>query len=419
MRLFNKFTLNIGILCAFFCLLANNSAHAVDRIVQELGPTGTFSSITGAVNAASDGDRIIIFIRAGGLPWQENVTVGKSLVFLPAIDGIRFLVIGDWTIAPTAPGKMVRIIGMENLGGDIKANSSAPAGTRTQVEIAGCDLTGDLEFDQDYYDMTIASNRVREGSTGFDGTIIIRHGNVYGNNIDDFISVRTDAIPSNEIFDVIGNTCGRISWESNAHFFRIANNNVRFITTSSGRGLDINNVKNSAVEVNTVENNSVFVSSNTNFVTVYAIEFSNVNAPNATINALNNAMSWSGTTSPTTRGMFASTSATYSLFAAYNHVSTSFDIELDGIAVGLNVINFSLTLSAAGLPTGGAVLDGGHPGNDYIDHDLSRNDPGCYGGSFNITNYSVAAAPMIFHVETPRTVLQGSTLNVTSEGYDR
>ncbi len=409
--------LNIGLLCIIFIFISSSSSKAVDRIVQELGPTGTFQSITSAVNASSDGDRIIIFNRAGGLPWQEAVTVGKSLTFLPAIDGVRFLVLGTWTVSPPSSGKEVRIIGMENLGGDIRATSAAPAGVRTKVEIAGCEITGDIEFQVNNYDMTVASNRVISGASGFDGTIGISYGNIYGNQTDASIGFGNDGIPGNEVFDVIGNTCNDMSWASSNYFFRIANNNIRRTSSSSGSALSIVSVKNSSVEVNTIENNSVYTTGFSNFTTIYGINITSLNASNATINVLNNAVAFSGGSSPTTYGISLGGSANIGFFAAYNHVSGN-DFAFQNIPVGLNVVT-SFTLSAQGVPSGTNIQDGGHPGNDYIDHDLSRNDPGCYGGSFNFTNYSITASPVIFHVETPRTVLQGSTLNVTSEGYDR
>ena len=217
---------------------------------------------------------------------------------------------------------------------------------------------------------------------------------------------------------MIGNTCERMVWNSNAHFFRIANNNIRYTSSSSGTALFILNVKNSSVEVNKIENNSINVSGSGSFTTHNGINLANINASNAFINVLNNAVSYSGSSSPTGNGIIVSSAATYNLFAAYNHVSTSFDNEFVNIALGLNT-QASLTIPSTGIPTGATILDCGHPGKDYIDHDLSRNDPGCYGGSFNYTNYTTTAAPVIFHVETPRTVLQGSTLNVTSEGFDR
>lgn len=45
--------------------LTNNS-YAIDRIVQENGGVGTFSTISAAILASNDGDRIIIYPKVGG-----------------------------------------------------------------------------------------------------------------------------------------------------------------------------------------------------------------------------------------------------------------------------------------------------------------------------------------------------------------
>lgn len=48
---------------------------AADLIVEEFGTAPTYASITAAVAASVDGDRIIIKNRAGDIPWIENITI--------------------------------------------------------------------------------------------------------------------------------------------------------------------------------------------------------------------------------------------------------------------------------------------------------------------------------------------------------
>ncbi len=390
-----------------------NNLKAVDRIVQESGPSGTFASITLAVNAASDGDRIIIVNRSGGLPWQENVTVTKSLTFLPAVDGTRFLVLGDYSINPSTAGKHIRIIGMENLSGDISSTVAPPAGVRTQIEIAGCDIFGSINFDEDFLDVLVASNTLS-------GNLTIRFGNIYGNDMEDgFIRINQDGIPSNDVMDIVGNKVNTINWYSSSHFFRIANNYVRHNPAGSGSGLFMNDAKNSAAKFNVIENNSIQISPTSCCVyTMYGIRFNTINAPNAQINVVNNAFGES--TSNTSYGIRA-ISTTANIFASYNHISSAYSTELSGITNnGTNVTNLNVVIAANGLPTGSGITDGGPPGKAYTDHEQSRNDPGCFGGSFNIDNYyPLAIGPKTFHVEVPRSLFQGATLNVTADGYDR
>ena len=82
---------------------------AADLVVQDGGPTGTYSTISAAVAAAVDGDRIVINNTSTGLARNENVTINKSLTLLSAVDNQRHLVLGNYTIEH-APGREVTII---------------------------------------------------------------------------------------------------------------------------------------------------------------------------------------------------------------------------------------------------------------------------------------------------------------------
>lgn len=387
--------------------------QATDRIVQESGLLGTYASITAAVNAASDGDRIVIVNRAGGLPWQENVSLTKSLTLMPAVDGTRFLVQGDFSVNPSSSGKHVRIVGMENLSGDIFALNSAPAGSRTKVEIVGSDIFGSINFQQDYFDILLASNIISEDAS-------LRFGKVYGNDISNgHLGIYSDGLPSNDVIDIIGNKLNEMSWVNNTQFFRIANNYFLVVQNGAGYGIYCSEMKNSSTTVNEIVNNSFHLDPSACCAyTQYGIRFNSVTAPNAQVDILNNAMS--ETTSNTTYGIRA-LSSNINVFTAYNHISSSFSVDMSGVPNGAtNVVNSAVTIAANGQATGSAITNGGHPGNAYTDHDLSRNDPGAYGGSFNLENYfPITVGPHVFHVEAPRALFQGANLNVTAEGYDR
>ena len=74
-------------------LISTGFLSAADLIVQQNGPVGTYSTITSAVAAANDGDQILINNRTDLLPWQENITVNKSLSFLRAVDNVKFALV--------------------------------------------------------------------------------------------------------------------------------------------------------------------------------------------------------------------------------------------------------------------------------------------------------------------------------------
>lgn len=98
---------------------------ATDRVVEEFGQPPAYPNITSAVNAAVDGDRIIIKNRAGNIPWIENIEVTASLEFLSYDNDEFFYVQGDYTITG-ATGRTVTFVGMYNTAGDILSFSGAP-----------------------------------------------------------------------------------------------------------------------------------------------------------------------------------------------------------------------------------------------------------------------------------------------------
>ncbi len=404
-----KISLLVGLFFLHF------TASAVDRVVQEFGGVGTFGSITAAVNAASDGDRIVIVNRAGGLNWQENVSINKSLSFVPAVDGTRFRVQGDFIVAPTTTPKEIRIIGMEIVAGAVFSSNAAPIGTRTKVEIAGCNIAGLVSFNHDNYDVTLASNVIG-------GDVTIRYGNVYGNDLGEhFLNINNDGTPSNEVIYIVGNYVDILNWNSSAHFFYIANNFISYNNTGYDDGIGINTLKNSSLVTNVILNNSIRIVPNTCCSgTPIGIDVGG-SASQARVDILNNAIDRI-TAISNAYGIRVSTSA--NVFAAYNHIDASITSSrrLTGITPnGTNVTSFTVDVSASdGTVTGTAVTNGGSPDNAYTDHDLSINDPGCFGGSFNINNYfPISASPSVYIVRAPRAIFQGGTLNIEAEGYDR
>jgi hypothetical protein len=74
------------------------------------------------------------------------------------------------------------------------------------------------------------------------------------------------------------------------------------------------------------------------------------------------------------------------------------------------------------LNSGHAGINGGHPNNKYADLDLSRNDAGCYGGSYSHNNFfpiQTGSARVLFVEPSNTTFLQGQTLNLKAVGIDR
>ncbi len=156
-------------------------ATAADLIVEENGVLPNYSTIQAAVTAAMPGDRIFVKNKAGGIPYQENVLIGKPLELL-SFDAIDpFIVFGHYTINPASPSfsmpdDAVRIIGMHNLNGQFLATVNNPAGPPIQIQIFGCRFdNGSINVTGTNYVSHIAGNWILIGG------ITVREGTITGN----------------------------------------------------------------------------------------------------------------------------------------------------------------------------------------------------------------------------------------------
>lgn len=389
-------------------VLPLSNLHATDLLVQEFGPVGTYNTIGAAVTAAADGDRIIISDRPGGPAWIENITLTKSITLLPAVSGTRFSVVGDYTISPATAGKQIRIIGMDNGQGHILATADAPFGVRTKVEIAGCKIAGRVDFDFSYFDMTVASNEI------LGGNLSIRFGNVYGNDMLNYIiRINGDALAGNEVVNVMGNRARNIVWNSSSHFLRISNNYVNK-NFSGGAGIQILNLKNSSSVIQQITSNSIeLLGSNS------GIQLQGISASNAEVIVFNNVIDRPTSSSSSYSGISLASSPGLNLDVSFNFSRNGMTLLSGIVNNGTNASSSLFSVGANGTISA-TLLDLGHPSIAYFDHDLTRNNPGCYGGSYSMTNYYPQTNnPRVIHVATPSVILQGNTFNLTGEGFDR
>ena len=87
-----------NLLLTLTLLLVINIANATDRIVQELGLGGAYTTINSAISASNDGDRILVYPKSGGY-YLENVNDNnKDLHLISAVEGQRFEIFGSVTL---------------------------------------------------------------------------------------------------------------------------------------------------------------------------------------------------------------------------------------------------------------------------------------------------------------------------------
>jgi len=427
-------TLKLTFFCFAFLFAGISAVIADDLCVSPGGGGGCYSTITEAIAAASDGDRIIIEPQAGEVPYAENLEINNSLEFLSDVAETQFVIQGDITITPAA-GRIVTFIGMKNNEGDLTATGNSPAGDRCQVNIMDCHfVNGSIGLNYNYFDVNIVS------CVFDDGSILIRHGNIIGNDITTVnnagyygspfwaytaIQIRNDAVATEDTMLIAGN---KITIDQNyptqtrigiltyypGQYIQIENNLFRTNLSSGSTNVDY------AVYLyfNKAGDGHNTIASNTVDFTVYdklKIGFyitntyagSNTEVKNNLILSNNGVgIQGSGNSGPVS--------------LSYNFMSSPLTI-VDLVDNGTNNLTSNSTVNAEGVLQGGSdAIDAGAPGYDYYDLDLTRNDVGAYGGSFTLDNFfPMTGAARVFMVFAPRAATLGNTIKVNAESFDR
>lgn len=389
-----------ALLFAFASFLGGFS-YAADLVVQEAGPVGTYASIGSAVAASTDGDRIIINNRSGGFPWNEDILINKSLTFLSAADNDKFFVQGEYTIQH-APGREITIIGMLNADGDI--SSTSPGGTsRTVVNLMWCDLnSGEVDLDHAYFELNASGCVISEN-------LRFVYGKVIGNDINGSIVFATDALIGEDSAHVVGNQVGAMVLGSTAHYFYVSNNYV-FSTNTFLDVVDVVACKD-GVGTNVLRNNSIRSNDDAlvveNACTGNMIIYNNILMDNSSGDF----------------GIVNLAGTALTLTISYNYIDGTFDNgAISGfVNDGTNVVASSVSLNADGSSAWTGTIDGGTPALADYDLDLTRNDPGCFGGSYSHANFFPidGTSSRVYYLQMPSEILVGGSNQVTGHSYDR
>lgn len=384
-------------------LLLVTKTFAVDRIVQENGPSGTFSTISAAVAAALDGDRIIIYPKIGDNPYIENIVLNKTLELASAEDGVRYKIQGDVSVI-AANNRTITIIGAHITTGSITGSS---AGWRTNVNIMGCLMEGgDITLNNQYY-ASIVSNILGNGN------ISIGHGKIIGNDISNEnkkIIISNSTSIANDTVNIIANKVPRIDCSSDV-FLNIFNNLLlRNTGVDSFYSIQYSFASNTANKLNIFNNTIVLSSTNSNSLNYFLVLTSPALVKNNIFQKVNGF-----TYSP--RFSFA---AGVNITASYNYYfSNSININSENQPTNLTASPVNNTTGQLLLPT--AALNGADPSFEFYDLDLSVGDAGCYGGSYSLDNYfPITGSSRVYSIDMPFGITtEGGPLNIKAESFDR
>lgn len=403
-------------------LFAYQTAKSTDILVNETGSGGAYTTITAAHTAAVDGDRILVEPKAGGAPYIESFTITKSVQILCNAESQKFSVQGNITVSPSTV-EDIAIIGLE-LVGNIAASGDASTAGRTIIKILYSELNGNIKFSYNNYDLTVANCTVYGG-------IEIRSGRVLGNVItsNNQHSVYIDdeasgsALPLSDTIQVIGNRITNlvnvsyfgISANSQDYFYQFNNNYFYF----ASRAIFISGWTPNLNGSNEIINNSIRRDNNS--VTSYFMYLSSINT-DGVLKVYNNLLD--GYNSGSAYGFYFNSMSNGHLFISYNILDNGFDFTFTGITNdGTNVINAVFTMdNTSGQPTSGTYADAGHPDLQYYDHNLTRNDVGCYGGSMSASNFfpvGDANNNRVYMLTIPSNVYTGNPIRVEAESFDK
>ncbi|MBP6517234.1 MAG: hypothetical protein KA242_09300 [Chitinophagales bacterium] len=383
--------------------LVTSIASATDLYVRDLGAGGAYATVSAAIAAASDGDRIIIKPKTSGTgAYVENLTINKSLTFVSETIYNRYFIKGSINITPQA-GRVVTISGLSSGNFTIyNVTVTAPTtGGRTTVNLLNCDLNN--------VDATPANTTTNMSGCSVSGYVFFSHGRLTGNRMQSINAYNTssDSVLAADGVEIIGNSASaRITNQQSSYSFKIYNN----FTAS----MNVYGSKPSSS--NEIINNTIYDPNGGDVAPIY-ITGNGDPGSGGNIAIMNNAISF----------VVAQTNACIqtdgiaTVTASYN-VSTNAFVTEGAITQSNNFGAVNMNFDNTAYTVTGMNANAGNPALIYTDLDLTRNDAGHYGGSNSWENYWPAdggGMPQVNYLVTPRAILNSSTLNVKGSGYSK
>lgn len=408
-------------------LMVCHAAFAADLVVEQSGVSPAYSSIQAAINAASNGDRILIKNRPGGIPWIEDITIAKSLELLSYDNDVQWIIQGNVLIT-SGSNRNITILGMRNLSGDLSYTTSSGTDRSTHVKVIDCAFEdGGASLASDAYILDVIH------STIVDGSIYAYNGNVIGC---DLTNTRITFYNSNshygETCQIIGNkltnpdseTYGSHGIELNslAYDFEVKNNFIK-----ACRGVSVE--RSSSSQTFYIYNNTIRTTRSTNTSGTHygakglELRHSGQGSSSGTYEIMNNVIERYNAANVSNWGIdIYGQNGDINIY--YNWIDSDFAPEISGTATVdfANEITTSFSVNTDGtIPVSSPLEDGANPDPSFYDLDLSTGDPGAYGGSYTLDNFHPlhTGAARIYMVNYPFQVRQGSTLNIDADSYDR
>ena len=417
-------------------LFAVSSVSAIDRFVDpNLGSgngTTLFTTVTSAVNAAVNGDRILI---VAGTYNEPTLTLNKSLVIIPQVAGTYVSYNGNITIAGF-PGMNLSILGFRLGIYSVTANAitGGSASNRAVVNFVDSRMTN-LTLNQDYYEL----NAIRCASAA---SVTLRFGSFVVSKCNDLtINDEPDSnLNLNKIL-VSADTINNIFYYSNDDYPLVfANNLVRSIQVLKWN--TNNNVSNRFLNNEFVSNCKLLFAKNSPFYNIVFSsnyfsanpEFYFQNNGNSCVEGLacnwGQGICWGLTMNCTVSGCISEV-ATQNSGSSYSSSISVFPTPTSNgyFQWTYNGIDLPCTIPTGSQPlvltkiigTIGTNVNTGNPNHEYYDINLSINDRGRNGGPYSIDNFNATSTgkAYIFDLEIPADLFPGQAVDIKAKGYHK
>lgn len=411
-------------------LLSIGKLFAIDRFVNPnlSGGNGTtlFTTITSAVNASVNGDRIVI---VAGTYNEPTLVLSKSLTLIPQAAGSNVNFGGNISISGF-PGMKLEILGF-NLGIYSVSSSVITGGVgnnRAKVSFISCRMNN-LSVDRDYYELNCLKSTMS-------GTTTFRFGNFVVSKTNNLtISDEPNSnILTGRIFIVADTVTNLLQYSNDDYKFIISNcllKNIEILKWHTLTSIS-NKITNNEFVTDTKflvaknpPNYNLVISSNL-FSGTYAFYVNNIGSPYACIDAVAGAWGqsscWGLNVNCYGPDCISGYSSTNSIFPTPSS-SGFFEWTYNGVDLPCTIPSGAQPLALLKvIGTTGTTLNTGNPNHDYYDIDLSINDRGRTGGPYSILNYNSSVNPSngkayIFDLEMPADLFPGVQVDVKAKGY--
>ncbi len=398
-------------------LLSTVSSYAAKLVVEAGGSGGAYTTIQAAIDASVPGDQIYVY---PGYYGTFSINTG-GISILAALAGERYTLTSTYFInSITAP---VHISNAEISDASFTTAFAGPTSPQA-VYFTDCKIMGYANISLSVYENFIVYAR----ADTFEGTsrISLAHGEVSGCYFKDNSSlgvyeVSNGTTLTGDIVKIIGNKFvdrSSVSTSTSPNLTHallyVEGNYFNNPTTTS---VYLFSSYFNATAVNTFVNNTFVCTTSAVYNESLGIAYTtgNMSKTNILNNVFISAAGHHSIRNSQNQGLPPGSLIDYNIFSESSTSSFNGGV----VATGTNNI-YSTTAainSSTGAVTSGPGIDAGHPNPIYYDLDKTRNDMGCYGGSYSRANFdNTDNGSRVLMLKAPRVILSGNSATIQADG---